>query len=1370
MKKQFLITIAMLLLGHMAWGQNCDEGYIDVDVTYDQATTELRVVINPVDPPAMTYTGIPYQIKLFVGDFEFSGLGGSNNVGANSLIDPIERTFNVAELTGLSCENGVFSCDNCEEAPTAIRFETQFTVRNDQDTLCSTTGGGGFPLIPCATDGGGGVTIDDERQVGNTIERLGDGRISALNADGTIIAFSSSGGYYICELVGEEWVPIGGEITTDTLVTQIFITADGGSVFVNLAGGASPQCSYRSGDSYNSSTLTDLDPPGLEGYRVTNIWDVTASGSYIIFQWDTEELSGIRLGSLASGGMISTQSDITNIVGSSAALLSAFLSDDGQYYCFSTLIGNQTGLYSVAGQEVATFDGFVLSASGDLSTCLVITDLNTGAGHLSRWDGGTTFTNSESANYSTTNSYSFSSDGSTCISNSASGQVEIANLRIDNGSLISESTDFTVSGITTYSGVSMSGNATRLAGFGGAAATNEDLFVFQFAEDTGITRDIDDERQVGNTIEDLGDGRLSVINDDGTIIAFSSARGYYICRLEGATWTPIGEEIVTASQVSEIFISGSGNAVFVNLSGGFTSQCSYVEGGSVTTNTLNITDRPGFRVTEIVDVTGGGNYILYRNVFFEDGEETFGIDCGNISQGGMITTQVNVSTLTGISTSSITRGFVSDDGQYVCVVDNPNNQTALWRITGVETGEEVGTFTGQVISASRDLSACLVQVNEPDMLGIITIWDGGETFTSSLPFPMGEITRYDFSADGSTCVSRTTDGEVDIVRPTIDNGVVVFPEGEEFTVVGIPGFRTVSISGDGNRIIVPDGEGGNRTDIFVFERTTSMEEPGDDTDTDGDGIPDIDDDDDDNDGILDSQECLTAIDYSETEFGPSEITIRTNRGDEVRVSVGSMVTDDALFGIGFPNSFNLDRGAENTNRFVMEFPFPIFNLEITAIDFDSDAFGTPTEWMDDFSIFPSRITGNGRAVVDQDFGDPANPQTIEGQGIIPDTINGVMTLFWDNLPAGTTTISWNNRRTTMDLDINFEIGGICIDTDEDGIPNEKDPDSDNDGCSDAEEAGHADDDEDGVLGTSPVMVDDNGLVTGQGGYTGFVEDVVVITDGCEVVDECDEFAITAGPDNFTACPGEALTITAASLLSNDMASDGVTLEIQELTIDNPEEGSLINNEDGTWTLTPSSGFNSDIMLSYIVKRDDGSLVFEENGHLYEFVAAQDISWEDARDAAAARTLGGLQGYLATITTQAENDFIQTKLEGRGWLGGREVGGVNTGEWRWVTGPEASLEDGSGLQFWDGNIGGSAIDGVYQNWREGEPNNFTGGGNTEGGEQFLHIRFDVAPGRWNDYPSRGFANIAGERIHRGIWWPRRMRNRIYYYGSGYCFTR
>lgn len=56
-------------------------------------------------------------------------------------------------------------------------------------------------------------------------------------------------------------------------------------------------------------------------------------------------------------------------------------------------------------------------------------------------------------------------------------------------------------------------------------------------------------------------------------------------------------------------------------------------------------------------------------------------------------------------------------------------------------------------------------------------------------------------------------------------------------------------------------------------------------------------------------------------------------------------------------------------------------------------------------------------------------------------------------------------------------------TDTDVIANYRDRDSDNDGCNDVVEAGFSDPDNDGILGSLPVITDANGRVTASGGYT-----------------------------------------------------------------------------------------------------------------------------------------------------------------------------------------------------------------------------------------------------------------------------------------------
>ena len=144
-----------------------------------------------------------------------------------------------------------------------------------------------------------------------------------------------------------------------------------------------------------------------------------------------------------------------------------------------------------------------------------------------------------------------------------------------------------------------------------------------------------------------------------------------------------------------------------------------------------------------------------------------------------------------------------------------------------------------------------------------------------------------------------------------------------------------------------------------------------------------------------------------------------------------------------------------------------------------------------------------------------------------------------------------------------------------------------------------------------------------------------------------------------------------------------------------------------------------------------------NGHYYEYVAGT-LTWTQAKAAAANRTLNGLQGYLATIGSQTENDFVKSKLGADAWIGASDAfGDINTasgytkyanqtaaeGNWHWVTGPEA------GELFSVGNLSPVTQSGKYANWNGVEPNN---AGNSEHYCQLFST--GGANGRWNDLPN------------------------------------
>lgn len=133
-------------------------------------------------------------------------------------------------------------------------------------------------------------------------------------------------------------------------------------------------------------------------------------------------------------------------------------------------------------------------------------------------------------------------------------------------------------------------------------------------------------------------------------------------------------------------------------------------------------------------------------------------------------------------------------------------------------------------------------------------------------------------------------------------------------------------------------------------------------------------------------------------------------------------------------------------------------------------------------------------------------------------------------------------------------------------------------------------------------------------------------------------------------------------------------------------------------------------------------------HFYQFVQQRGITWSSAKTVAESMKLYGLQGYLATITSKVENDFIWTKTKGTGWIGASDAD--KSDEWKWVTGPEKDL------LFWRGKgASGSAVNGAYSNWNTGEPND-------SGGEYYAHITYGVGtPSSWNDLNNTGNLNAS-----------------------------
>jgi uncharacterized protein (DUF2141 family) len=161
-----------------------------------------------------------------------------------------------------------------------------------------------------------------------------------------------------------------------------------------------------------------------------------------------------------------------------------------------------------------------------------------------------------------------------------------------------------------------------------------------------------------------------------------------------------------------------------------------------------------------------------------------------------------------------------------------------------------------------------------------------------------------------------------------------------------------------------------------------------------------------------------------------------------------------------------------------------------------------------------------------------------------------------------------------------------------------------------------------------------------------------------------------------------------------------------------------------------------------------------NGHFY-YQSTANTSWTDAKNNAALSSLFGLQGYLATVTSQAENSFISVLLGQDSWIGcsdryseintalgytlyasSSNSGGTNNnanaeGYWYWVTGPERGTKMRNGNDNNQNNYHvGAVVAGIYQNWAGSEPNDWNS--TSFGDEDYGHMY--TSNGLWNDYPN------------------------------------
>jgi hypothetical protein len=172
----------------------------------------------------------------------------------------------------------------------------------------------------------------------------------------------------------------------------------------------------------------------------------------------------------------------------------------------------------------------------------------------------------------------------------------------------------------------------------------------------------------------------------------------------------------------------------------------------------------------------------------------------------------------------------------------------------------------------------------------------------------------------------------------------------------------------------------------------------------------------------------------------------------------------------------------------------------------------------------------------------------------------------------------------------------------------------------------------------------------------------------------------------------------------------------------------------TWNPSTASGDTS-IRIGIATQPGTNEFYDANSSRYYKYVSTP-TAWATARTAAENTYLFGLRGYLAEITTSAENNFIANETSATNiWIGATEDadtarvfdGSSYTGlagqRWIWQGAIQTPLPTGSGGAA--GNTG-NTLSGVFSSWASLEPNN-----DLKPGQDCAVTNWNGKKGEWND---------------------------------------
>jgi large repetitive protein len=351
-------------------------------------------------------------------------------------------------------------------------------------------------------------------------------------------------------------------------------------------------------------------------------------------------------------------------------------------------------------------------------------------------------------------------------------------------------------------------------------------------------------------------------------------------------------------------------------------------------------------------------------------------------------------------------------------------------------------------------------------------------------------------------------------------------------------------------------------------------------DTDNDGIANNIDIDDDNDGITDIVEGDCLLKYNESFDSPLEVNINDNniKGN----TYNSLVTQNgANFNIvrvdGTGYGFGPDN-AQNGNQYLdiaaaSDYPLYAFTLAEPGIVSFSAYFSNRDRTSPGYQNWTGQVqilNSTGTTVL-------ASGNALLFDNTISDELWFLSQANNISLPAG----SYYFRSFVGNWG-HLDNISICSsrDTDGDGIPNSLDLDSDGDTCSDALESGATTDVTanyafTGTVGTngldnSKETAVDNGIINYTATYNKAINDVIKV---------CIPSAPVATNDNETTSEDTPLS---NSVATNATDVDGDLNPNSFVAIDSPLHGSIVLNNDGTYTYSPTLNFNGVDSVHYKV--------------------------------------------------------------------------------------------------------------------------------------------------------------------------------------------